>query len=186
MLKDLFHLYAERWHFFLNLTIQHLEISLIAIVIAIIIGLGLGILISRYRHLCSPVLGLTNFIYTIPTIALFGFLIPFSGIGNFTAIIALTVSLPGKHRSSPRDGQYFRTNTFPDTTPSGFPGYPFRTPQYGRDDHCINRYCSFYRCRRTWDSHLPGHHHQQRGINHCRQFADCPAGFIDRLPHRTI
>ncbi len=91
MLKDLFHLYAERWHFFLNLTIQHLEISLIAIVIAIIIGLGLGILISRYRHLCSPVLGLTNFIYTIPTIALFGFLIPFSGIGNFTAIIALTV-----------------------------------------------------------------------------------------------
>ena len=91
MLKDLFHLYAERWHFFLNLTIQHLEISLIAIVIAIIIGLGLGILISRYRHLCSPVLGLTNFIYTIPTIALFGFLIPFSGIGNFTAIISLTV-----------------------------------------------------------------------------------------------
>ena len=91
MLKDLFHLYAERWHFFLNLTIQHLEISLIAIVIAIIIGLGLGILVSRYRHLCSPVLGLTNFIYTIPTIALFGFLIPFSGIGNFTAIIALTV-----------------------------------------------------------------------------------------------
>ena len=91
MLKDLFHLYAERWHFFLNLTVQHLEISLIAIVIAIIIGLGLGILISRYRHLCSPVLGLTNFIYTIPTIALFGFLIPFSGIGNFTAIIALTV-----------------------------------------------------------------------------------------------
>ncbi len=91
MLKDLFHLYAERWHFFLNLTIQHLEISLIAIVIAIIIGLGLGILISRYRHLCSPVLGLTNFIYTIPTIALFGFLIPFSGIGNFTAIIALPV-----------------------------------------------------------------------------------------------
>ncbi len=91
MLKDLFHLYAERWHFFLNLTIQHLEISLIAIVIAIIIGLVLGILISRYRHLCSPVLGLTNFIYTIPTIALFGFLIPFSGIGNFTAIIALTV-----------------------------------------------------------------------------------------------
>ena len=46
---------------------------LIAIVIAIIIGLGLGILISRYRHLCSPVLGLTNFIYTIPTIAFIRF-----------------------------------------------------------------------------------------------------------------
>ena len=39
----------------------------------------------------STVLGLTNFIYTIPSIALFGFLIPFSGIGNTTAIIALSI-----------------------------------------------------------------------------------------------
>lgn len=40
----------------------------------------------------SPwVLGMTNFIYTIPSIALFGFLIPFSGIGDLTAIIALTI-----------------------------------------------------------------------------------------------
>lgn len=34
---------------------------------------------------------MTNFIYTIPSIALFGFLIPFSGIGNTTAVIALTI-----------------------------------------------------------------------------------------------
>ncbi|MDE6452102.1 MAG: ABC transporter permease [Odoribacter sp.] len=91
MIKTLFHLYAERWHFFLNLTLQHLEISLTAIIAAIIIGLGLGIMISRYRYLSSTILGLTNLIYTIPSIALFGFLIPFSGIGNLTAIIALTV-----------------------------------------------------------------------------------------------
>lgn len=37
------------------------------------------------------VLGAVNFIYTIPSISLLGFLIPFSGIGNATAIIALTV-----------------------------------------------------------------------------------------------
>lgn len=91
MLKDLFSLYAERWQFFLDLTFQHLQIALTAIVCAAIIGLGLGILISRYRHSSPVVLGLTNFIYTIPSIALFGFLIPFSGIGNTTAIIALTV-----------------------------------------------------------------------------------------------
>ena len=36
-------------------------------------------------------LGFVNFIYTIPSISLLGFLIPFSGIGNTTAIIALTI-----------------------------------------------------------------------------------------------
>ncbi len=91
MLKELFSLYTERWPFFLSLALQHLEISLIAIVCAAIIGMGLGILSSHYRRSSPFVLGLTNFIYTIPSIALFGFLIPFSGIGNTTAIIALTV-----------------------------------------------------------------------------------------------
>lgn len=91
MVQELFHLYAERWRFFLTLTGQHLEISLIAIIAASIIGLGLGVFISKFRHFSSIILGLTNFIYTVPSIALFGFLIPFSGIGDTTAIIALTV-----------------------------------------------------------------------------------------------
>lgn len=91
MFQDLIKIYAERWPFFLSLTGQHLEISFIAIVAALIIGLGLGILISRFRQLRGIVLGLTNLLYTVPSIALFGFLIPFSGIGNSTAIIALTV-----------------------------------------------------------------------------------------------
>lgn len=91
MLTELFHLYADRWSFFLTLTLQHLEISLIAILAAVIIGLGLGILISQYHRSSSWVLGFTNFVYTVPSIALFGFLIPFTGIGDFTAILALTV-----------------------------------------------------------------------------------------------
>lgn len=91
MIKDIFVLYADRWKFFLSLTWEHIQISVISIVGAIIIGLGLGIMISQYRKSASTVLGLTNLIYTIPSIALFGFLIPFSGIGNTTAIIALTV-----------------------------------------------------------------------------------------------
>ena len=91
MIQELFQLYADRWQFFLKVTLQHLEISLIAIVAALCIGLRLGILISSYRRSSSLVLGLTNFMYTIPSIALFGFLIPFSGIGDTTAIFALTV-----------------------------------------------------------------------------------------------
>ena len=74
MIQELFQLYADRWQFFLKLTLQHLEISLIAIVAALCIGLSLGILISSYRRSSSLVLGLTNFMYTIPSIALFGFL----------------------------------------------------------------------------------------------------------------
>ena len=91
MIKEIYTLYVERWRFFLSLTGEHLQISLVSIAVAAIIGLGLGILISLYRKSSSTVLGLTNFIYTIPSIALFGFLIPFSGIGNTTAIIALSI-----------------------------------------------------------------------------------------------
>lgn len=91
MIKDIFVLFADRWRFFLSLTWEHIQISVISIAGAIVIGLSLGIMISQYRKSASTVLGLTNLIYTIPSIALFGFLIPFSGIGNSTAIIALTV-----------------------------------------------------------------------------------------------
>lgn len=91
MIKNIFKLYVDRWDFFLNLILQHLELSAISILIAAILGLLLGIIISEYKKTSPIVLGITNFIYTIPSISLLGFLIPFSGIGNMTAIIALTV-----------------------------------------------------------------------------------------------
>lgn len=91
MIKSIVELYSERWDFFLRLTWEHIQICGISIIGAIIIGLSLGITISQFRKSASFVLGLTNFIYTIPSIALFGFLIPLSGIGNTTAIISLMI-----------------------------------------------------------------------------------------------
>ncbi len=91
MIKEIFSLYADRWPFFLSLTWEHIQISAISIAGAMMIGLALGIFASQFRKSASYIMGLTNLIYTIPSIALFGFLIPFSGIGNTTAIIALTV-----------------------------------------------------------------------------------------------
>lgn len=91
MIKDIINIFFERKEFFLNLLWEHIQISLLAICIAGIIGLLLGILISEYKKSSKIVLGIINFIYTIPSISLLGFLIPFSGIGNTTAIIALTV-----------------------------------------------------------------------------------------------
>lgn len=91
MLKAIFDLYVVRWRFFLDLTWEHIQLSFIAIAAAIVVGLVLGIWVSEYRKWAPWVMGLTNFIYTIPSIALFGFLIPVSGIGNTTAIEALAV-----------------------------------------------------------------------------------------------
>lgn len=91
MIKEVFLLYIDRWQFFLKLTMEHLKISGISILIASIIGLILGIYISEYKKTSPFILGITNFIYTIPSISLLGFLIPFSGIGNTTAVITLTI-----------------------------------------------------------------------------------------------
>lgn len=66
-------------------------ISGTAIILAFVIGLLLGVLISEYKTASRFVMGVTNVIYTIPSISMLGFLIPFSGIGNTTAIIALTL-----------------------------------------------------------------------------------------------
>lgn len=90
MLKELCSMLYDQSDFFFELVIQHLQISLISVVLAIVIGLGLGIFISEYPR-NKWILVLVNLIYTIPSIALFGFLIPVSGVGNTSAIIALTV-----------------------------------------------------------------------------------------------
>ena len=91
MIKDMIKLYIDRWDFFLELTLEHLSITGISILIAAILGLILGILISQYKKTSGAVLAITNFLYTIPAISLLGFLIPYSGIGDITAIIALTI-----------------------------------------------------------------------------------------------
>jgi osmoprotectant transport system permease protein len=84
-------LLQDRHIFFLELLLEHIKISFLSIWLAIIIGLFLGIFISKYEKTSKVVLNLVNFIYTIPSISLLGFLIPLSGIGNTTAVIALTV-----------------------------------------------------------------------------------------------
>ena len=73
---------------------QHLELVLVSTAVAVLIGIPTGILITRKRSLRGPVLGIANVMQTIPSLALFGFLIPLpfiGGIGNRTAIIALVL-----------------------------------------------------------------------------------------------
>ncbi len=91
MIGEVFALFTERSAFFLELALQHLAISGMSILLAAVIGIVLGVLISEHPRASGIVIGTTNIIYTIPSIALLGFLIPLSGVGNGTAIIALTI-----------------------------------------------------------------------------------------------
>lgn len=91
MIQEILDLVVTRWDFFLGLLLEHLQIAIISIVIAMVFGLAIGVFISEFHKSAKPVMGLVNFIYTIPSISLLGFLIPLSGIGDTTAIIALTV-----------------------------------------------------------------------------------------------
>ncbi len=76
------------------LTAQHVALVAAAASIAVAIGVPLGILLTRRPRLARPVLAASNVVQTIPSLALFGFLIPMpflGGIGARTAIVALVV-----------------------------------------------------------------------------------------------
>lgn len=91
MIAQTLDLLRSRPSFFGGLLLEHLQISFSAILLACWLGLLVGILISEWRKSSRFVIALVNFVYTIPSIAMFGFLIPISGIGDMTAIIALTI-----------------------------------------------------------------------------------------------
>ena len=91
LLKEILQIYMERREWFLELFGQHLKIAGIAIALAGIMGLLLGIFIAEKEFMAPIILTLANIFYTIPSISLLGILIPFTGIGDKTAIIALTL-----------------------------------------------------------------------------------------------
>lgn len=70
-------------------TVQHLQIVLPAIVIGFVVAFALALLAHRARWLQPPMLAATGVLYTIPSIAFFFLLLPFTGFGRDTAIIVL-------------------------------------------------------------------------------------------------
>ncbi|WP_044640353.1 glycine betaine ABC transporter substrate-binding protein [Risungbinella massiliensis] len=81
----------NRWPEILIGLQQHLYLSLVSILIASLISIPLGIYISRHKRIAEPIIGAVSIFQTIPSLALFGFLLPIFGIGSTTAIIALTI-----------------------------------------------------------------------------------------------
>ncbi len=77
----------------LALTREHIFLVFVSTAIAVLVGVPLGVLLTRKKSLQTPVLGFANVMQTVPSLALFGLLIPISfiGIGVKPAIIALSL-----------------------------------------------------------------------------------------------
>ncbi|MFC7224920.1 ABC transporter permease [Halalkalicoccus sp. GCM10025322] len=82
---------ADNWVELVIATIEHVELVIQTLLIALPLGISLGVAITLYRSTSTLVLWLAGVAMTIPSIALFGLLIPFIGIGNPPVIVALVL-----------------------------------------------------------------------------------------------
>jgi osmoprotectant transport system permease protein len=69
--------------------IEHIQLTGIAILVGLLISLPVGIYAQRHRRALPPVIGFTGILYTIPSVALFAFLLPYTGLSFWTAEIGL-------------------------------------------------------------------------------------------------
>src|SRR3979411_2753989 len=90
---NLFQFMVQNHDQVLELTLEHLWLVGISTLLAVLIGIPLGIIIAHWPALNKPVLAGANIIQTIPSLALFGFLLPLPWLGERAdrlAILALT------------------------------------------------------------------------------------------------
>ena len=90
---NLFEFIQQNWSEILALTREHIFLVFVSTGLAVLIGVPLVFLFTLKTRLQTPVLGIANILQTVPSLALFGLLIPISfiGIGATAAIIALTL-----------------------------------------------------------------------------------------------
>ncbi|WP_406189390.1 ABC transporter permease [Streptomyces griseus] len=74
-----------------TLTLPHLQAALTAVLLGLLISLPLAVLAHRVRRLRGLLLGLSNVLFTIPSIAVFVLLLPVSGLTRTTTVIGLTI-----------------------------------------------------------------------------------------------
>ena len=173
MIQEIFRLYAERGSFFGELILQHIRIAGISVAISLFLGLVIGVLISEFRKPAQIIMNIINVLYTIPSISMLGFLIPFTGIGNKTAIIALSIygllpivrnTYTGINTIQPFLTEVASGHQNADPVPGeaafGSAGNSGGCEKYGGDDDFLKRNCFLYRGRRTGCCHLQRDNHQ--------------------------
>jgi osmoprotectant transport system permease protein len=80
---------ADNWERYKTPFIEHLELTLISVAIGFVIAFTLALIAHRRRWLIPPVTQITGILYTLPSVAFFFLLLPLTGRGKTTAIIAL-------------------------------------------------------------------------------------------------
>jgi osmoprotectant transport system permease protein len=70
-------------------TLDHLQLTLLAVGVGFVLSLALGLAARRWRRLYGPIAGVAGLLYTIPSLALFAVLVPFTGLSVLTAEIGL-------------------------------------------------------------------------------------------------
>ena len=83
--------FLERKSELVSALIEHISISLVALLFAMLIAIPLAIWLVKYKKLAEIMLQITGVLQTIPSLALLGLLIPLVGIGTVPAIIALVI-----------------------------------------------------------------------------------------------
>lgn len=81
---------AENWDRYVTPTLEHVVLVAVSVVLGFLIAFGMALLSHRRRWLVPPFIGATGVLYTIPSLAFFFLLLPITGRGTDTAIIALT------------------------------------------------------------------------------------------------
>jgi len=81
----------EEWDQIQRALLEHLELTLYAMLLGLVVSAGLAALALRYRWTAGPINGLTAFLYTIPSVALFGILFPYFGLSRLTAVLPLAL-----------------------------------------------------------------------------------------------
>ncbi|MDY3041399.1 ABC transporter permease/substrate-binding protein [Streptococcus pluranimalium] len=90
-MTDLFTTFQAKFGDWLTALVEHLQISLIALLVAILLSVPLAIFLSKRQSWAEASLQVTGVFQTIPSLALLGLFIPFMGIGTLPAVVALVI-----------------------------------------------------------------------------------------------
>ena len=83
--------YVDRREELVDATVQHLQITLAAIVLGVVIAFPLALVARRWGRLEGPLLAVSTGVYTVPSLALLPLMVPFTGLSRTTVVIALAL-----------------------------------------------------------------------------------------------
>ena len=81
--------FVDEWDQIQRALIEHMQLTVYAVLLGFVVSAGLAAIGLRFRWTLAPINGFTAFLYTIPSVALFGLLVPYFGLSRTTAVLPL-------------------------------------------------------------------------------------------------